>query len=302
MPSLSQALVEAFVGGVDRLDAQLLLLHALGTAPTQVAKGRAWLLAHGDDPVSESVLPTFRRSIVRRAGGEPLAYITGRKEFFGLDLQVDPRVLVPRPDTETLVVWALEVLAKAAEQHGAGDIAALDLGTGSGAVALALKHKLPCLLVDATDASADALAVARTNASALGLEIGFSHGSWLDPVTRGYHCIVSNPPYVCAHDPHLAALAHEPVRALVAGMDGLDDIRQIVRQASIWLYPGAWLLLEHGYDQADTVQALLTCAGYQNVESRRDLAGHLRCTGGQLPPQRPNAPNPGIHHSIGMVK
>ena len=295
MPSLSQALAEAFVDGVDRLDAQLLLLHALGTAPTQVAKGRAWLLAHGEDPVPASVLPTFRRSIVRRVGSEPLAYITGRKEFFGLELQVDPRVLIPRPDTETLVVWALEVLAVAAEQHGAGDIAALDLGTGSGAVALALKHKLPLLLVDATDASTDALAVARTNASALGLEIGLSHGSWLDPVTRSYHCIVSNPPYVCAHDPHLAALAHEPVRALVAGVDGLDDIRHIVRQASTRLYPGAWLLLEHGYDQADTVQALFTCAGYQNVVSRRDLAGHRRCTGGQL---LPNVQTPQARESI----
>ena len=302
MPSLAQILVEAFADGVDRLDAQLLLLHALGTSPTQVATRRAWLLAHGDDPVPASVLPAFRQSIQRRAAGEPLAYITGRKEFFGLDLQVDARVLIPRPDTETLVAWALEVLAKAAEQHGAGDIAALDLGTGSGAIALALKHKLPHLQVDATDASTEALDAARANAAALDLEIAFSHGSWLDPVTHRYHCIVSNPPYVCAHDPHLAALAYEPVRALVSGMEGLDDIRHIVKHASSRLYSGAWLLLEHGYDQADAVHALFTCAGYQNVESRRDLAGHLRCTGGQLPLDDETPRNPRSRQDFGMVK
>ena len=283
MPSIAQALVNACASGVDRLDAQLLLLQALAKPSAKLGAQRAWLLAHGEEEMPALVQPLFEEYVRRRAAGEPLAYITCRKEFFGLALHVDARVLVPRPDTETLVAWALELLAKLPEKPVAAQYAALDLGTGSGAIALALKHSMPKLHVDAVDDSLEALAVARTNAGALGLEIGFSHGSWLDYVSRRYHCIVSNPPYVAAQDPHLAALVCEPAQALVSGVDGLDDIRQIVDSASKNLYPGAWLLLEHGYDQAAAVRTLLNAAGYQGIASRRDLGGHERCSGGRMP-------------------
>ncbi len=261
-----------------RLDAQWLLLHALG----RPAQDRAWLLAHDLDVLAPEVLARFDALARRRAAGEPLAYITGRKEFFGLDLQVDARVLVPRPDTETLVEWALAVLDKEAAAQ-APPVTILDLGTGSGAVALALKAARPALRVSATDASADALQVARANAARLQLAIEFMQGSWLAPIGGRYHAIVSNPPYIAAQDPHLSALTHEPLRALVSGEDGLHDIRQIILQARAHLHPGGWLLLEHGYDQAAAVRVLLQEAGFEDVQSRRDLGGILRCSGGRAP-------------------
>jgi release factor glutamine methyltransferase len=160
----------------------------------------------------------------------------------------------------------------------------VDLGTGSGAIALALKHTRADATVLAVDASTDALAVASVNAERLGLAVGFQHGSWLSPLaSHMFDAIVSNPPYVASDDAHLAALKHEPLSALASGVDGLDDIRSIVRQASQHLQPGGWLLLEHGYDQAHAVQALLGNQGFVNVQSRPDLAGILRCTGGQWP-------------------
>jgi release factor glutamine methyltransferase len=159
----------------------------------------------------------------------------------------------------------------------------LDLGTGSGAIALALQHSRPQDEVTAVDASPDALAVARTNAVHLGLPVRFEAGSWLTQVTGRFHAIVSNPPYVTEADPHLGALTHEPWQALVAGADGLDDIRQIIDQAPAHLHPGGWLLLEHGWDQAEAVRALLEAAGFVQVQSRRDLAGMERCSGGQWP-------------------
>ncbi|MEY4882461.1 MAG: hypothetical protein RIS34_315 [Pseudomonadota bacterium] len=277
--NISQALAEALSRGLDRLDAQLLMLHALGHA----AHDRAWLLAHDTDPLTPLAHTAFEACMQRRAAGEPLAYITGHKEFFGLDLEVDARVLVPRPDTETLVAWALEVL-DAATTMGAGPLApptsVLDLGTGSGAVALALKHQRPQVQVSATDFSHEALAVARANAQRLKLGVQFSQGSWLAHVSAHYHAIVSNPPYIAAQDAHLAALAHEPLQALASGADGLDDIRHIVSQAPAHLHPGGWLLLEHGYDQAAPVRELLTAAGFGQVQSRRDLSGIERCSGG----------------------
>lgn len=280
---ISEALVRAHAAGLERLDAQLLLLHVLGTAPEQLGTRRAWLLAHGEDMLAAPEDLRFDALVQRRAGGEPLAYITGHKEFFGLNLRVDRRVLVPRPDTETLVGWALEVLAEPLPEPWTPPLSVLDLGTGSGAIALALKHRRPDLQVDALDASADALEAARANARNLGLQIGFMQSDWLEAVTHHYHCIVSNPPYVAAHDPHLAALAHEPEQALVSGPDGLDAIRHIVDSARARLHPDGWLLLEHGYDQAEAVRTLLATAGYQNMASRRDLGGHERCTGGQWP-------------------
>jgi release factor glutamine methyltransferase len=271
--NIAQALAAAHALGVARLDAQLLLLHALGRAPSD----RAWLIAHDTDAVPEAIGAAFLESARRRLGGEPVAYIVGGKEFFGLDLRVDGRVLVPRPETETLVEWSLESVA------GVPGASVLDLGTGSGAIALAVKHRRPDASVTAVDASADALAVAQANARRLALDVQTLHGSWFGPVRGQYHLIVSNPPYVAAGDPHLPALAHEPLRALASGADGLDDIRQIVPQAPAHLTPGGWLLLEHGYDQAPAVRALLSQAGFAHVQSRVDLAGIERCSGGQWP-------------------
>ena len=272
--TVAQAVAWAQTLGLLRLDAQVLLLHALGRAP----QDRAWLLAHGDDPLEAPVPTTFARYAQRRLNTEPVAYITGRKEFFGLTLQVDPRVLDPRADTETLVEWALSCLADTPSPD------VVDLGTGSGAIALALKHARPDAQVSAVDASADALVVAIMNAERLALPVEFRHGSWLAPLNgRTFDAVVSNPPYVASDDAHLAALKHEPLSALASGHDGLDDIRLIVREATQHLKPMGWLLLEHGYDQAHAVQTLLGNQGFVNVQSRPDFAGILRCTGGQWP-------------------
>ena len=268
--SISQALAAAQTLGLNRLDAQLLLLHALG----KPADARAWLLAHDDDVLPEQTLDAFRLFSQRRTAGEPLAYIVGYKEFFGLPLAVDARVLVPRPDTETLVQWALDVV----QGITAPDI--LDLGTGSGAVAIALAHSLK-VRVTASDFSEDALAVGSQNARQLNTNVQFIHSNWLEKVSGHYHVIVSNPPYIANADPHLAALTHEPLNALAAGADGLSDIRQIVEQASNHLLPGGWLLLEHGYDQATGVCELLARQGFARVQSRMDLAGIARCSGGR---------------------
>lgn len=256
--------------GVDRLDAQLLLLHALGRAPHD----RAWLLAHDTDTLPATAWKRFAADCARRRAGEPVAYLVGEKEFHGLALQVDARVLVPRPDTETLVDWALALL------EGQPAPRVLDLGTGSGAIALALQHARPDAQVAAVDASADALAVARANAQRLGLPVQFRQADWLDGAPEGLDLIASNPPYIAAGDPHLPALAHEPVSALVAGADGLVDLRRIVDAAPAHLRPGGWLLLEHGHDQSAAVQALLLARGFDDVHSRDDLAGIARCTGG----------------------
>jgi release factor glutamine methyltransferase len=208
--------------------------------------------------------------------GEPLAYLLGAKEFFGLPLSVDDRVLVPRADTETLVQWALDLLPEATAGQRV-----LDLGTGSGAIALSLARHRPQARVSAVDASVDALVVARTNATRLGLQVQFIQSSWLDAVREPFDLMVSNPPYIAQDDPHLAALAHEPRAALVAGADGLQDLRQIISQSPAHLTPGGWLLLEHGYNQADAVRALLVQQGFDQVQSRHDLAGIERCSGGQ---------------------
>lgn len=268
-PTVTQALQQAAAAGLARLDAQMLLLHTLGRA----THDRAWLVAHDGNTLADEAAQRFASLCQRRADGEPVAYLTGFKEFFGLTLQVDSRVLDPRPDTETLVEWALDLLDK--------PMAVADLGTGSGAIALALQHQRPQAQVTAVDASADALDVARANAARLGLPVTFRLGSWLDGDTSHYGLIVSNPPYVAAADPHLAALRHEPLQALASGPDGLADIRQIIQQAPARLHPGGWLLLEHGHDQAQAVRNLLAAQGFTQVSSRRDLAGIERCSGGQ---------------------
>ena len=269
MPTLAEALHSAGAHGLQRLEAQLLLLHVLGRAPAD----RAWLLARADDALPEAALPRWQDMLGRHVAGEPLAYLTGLSAFYGLDLQVDRRVLCPRADTETLVDWALELLPPAAR--------VLDLGTGSGAIALAIKHQRPDVQVHARDFSADALEVARANAQGLHLEVAFSQGAWLEGMAGRFNAIVSNPPYIAQGDPHLPALAHEPLQALVSGPDGLDDIRAIIAQAPAHLHDGAWLLLEHGYNQAPAVRALLGAAGFSQVQSRQDLAGIARCSGGR---------------------
>ncbi|MET3477134.1 peptide chain release factor N(5)-glutamine methyltransferase [Variovorax atrisoli] len=268
--TVAQALAASIALGVDRLDAQLLLLHALGRAPHD----RAWLLAHDTDAMPDAAWSALAARLSRRRAGEPVAYLLGEKEFHGLALQVDARVLVPRPDTETLVEWALQCL------EGQAAPRVLDLGTGSGAIALALQHARPDAQVDAVDASADALAVARANAGRLGLPVRFAQADWLDGAGTGYTVIASNPPYIAAGDPHLPALRHEPSCALVSGADGLDDIRRIVQDAPGHLAEGGWLLLEHGHDQAAAVRGLLAARGFAEVQSRDDLAGIQRCSGG----------------------
>ena len=269
--TIAQALRQAATRGLDRLDAQLLLLHALGRDPND----RAWLLAHDTDALDAAANTLFDIACARRLQGEPVAYILGHKEFFGLQLHVDARVLVPRPDTETLVSWALE--------HLPAQGTLLDLGTGSGAIALAQQQARADASVTALDRSAEALAVAQSNAQRLGLPVRFVQGDWLQGVTGRFDLIVSNPPYIAAHDPHLIDLVHEPQQALVAGADGLDDLRAIVSTAGNHLRPGGWLLLEHGYDQADAVGALLAQHGFTHTGSRCDLAGIARCSGGQWP-------------------
>ena len=289
--NLAQALVRAHALGLERIDAQLLLLHTLQRPDA----GRAWLLAHDTDLLEASDYNAFMALCQRRAAGEPVAYLTGRKEFYGLTLQIDARVLDPRPDTETLVDWALEVVA---QRHATDHpLRIVDLGTGSGAIALALQHHCPNAHVFAVDACAEALVVAQANAERLSLAIQCVQGNWLEarPTARNaagvdgivafgpFDLMVSNPPYIAALDPHLAALTHEPLQALASGADGLDDIRTLIAQAPAHLQPGGWLLLEHGYDQAAQVQTLLSTVGFEQVQSRNDLAGIARCTGGRWP-------------------
>jgi release factor glutamine methyltransferase len=271
--TVAEALAAARALGLDRLDAQLLLAHHLD-------RDRTWLLAHDSDPLATEVLVRFEADACRRADGVPLAYLTGLREFHGLVLQVGPAVLDPRPDTETLVDWALDLLPGTSEPQPT----VVDLGTGSGAVALAIAHGCPHARVTATDLSTDALAVAGANARRLGLAVELASGSWWAAVGgQRFSMAVSNPPYIAGDDPHLPALRHEPRLALTPGGDGLDAIRAIIAGAPQALLPGAWLLIEHGWDQADAVCDLLQSAGFNAVQSRRDLAGHARCSGGQRP-------------------
>ena len=259
--------------GLPRIEAQMLLLHVLGRAGTD----RAWLIAHDDDLLPPDAQARFAALCARRLAGEPVAYLTGRKAFYGLELEVDARVLDPRPDTETLVDWALELLAPVAGPR------VVDLGTGSGAIALALQSQRPDARVTAVDFSQDALEVARANVQRLQLPVQLVRASWLEGVPGPFDAIVSNPPYIREDDPHMPALRHEPRQALTSGADGLQDLRAIIAQAPAALAPEGWLLLEHGWDQAEAVQTLLRAAGWRQVQSRQDLAGHARCTGGQRP-------------------
>ncbi|MDR3389519.1 MAG: peptide chain release factor N(5)-glutamine methyltransferase [Rudaea sp.] len=252
---------------------ELLLGHALG-------RDRAWLYAHADDPLAAADAVHFHSLLVRRAAGEPLAYITGRREFWSLDLAVTPDVLIPRLETELLVELALRRISQSAQV----DIA--DLGTGSGAVAVAIAHERARARVLATDASAAALAVARGNAGSLDTRnVEFAQGDWCAALgNRKFELIVSNPPYIAEADVHLARgdLRFEPRAALVSGSDGLDAICAIVRDVPMYLKPDGWLLFEHGHQQGAEVRDLLQRSGFAEVFTERDLEGRERVSGGRL--------------------
>ena len=242
---------------------------------------RAGLVAHGNDELDAGQVLQLDALVRRRAAGEPVAYLTGHREFWSMDLQVTPDTLIPRPETELLVELALARIPPAA------DWSIADLGTGTGAVALAIARERPGCRVVATDVSAAALAVARENARILGVrQVAFREGNWLEALEAGqFSLIVSNPPYVRDGDPHLDCtdLRFEPHLALHAGRDGLDAIREIAGGAQECLRPGGWLLLEHGYDQSEAVSEILAGSGYSDCLSGRDLAGHFRVSGGRRP-------------------
>lgn len=259
-------------GDEARREAALLLRHALGVSD-------AWLVARGDDAVDAAHAATYRKLVARRAVGEPIAYLTGARGFHAIDLHVTPGVLIPRADTELLVDLALQRLP-----DGAPCVVA-DLGTGSGAVALAIASARPRAAVLATDASPGALQVARDNATRLRLgNVAFAQGDWCAPLGCGrFDLIVSNPPYIAEGDPHLGSgdVRFEPRTALVSGSDGFDAIRALVRDARARLREGGWLLLEHGFDQGAGVRGLLAGHGYADVFTARDLEGRERASGGR---------------------
>lgn len=260
--------------GLTELDAGMLVLHAVGRVP----QDRAWLRAHDDEPLAPHAATGARHLMARRRDGWPMAYLIGCREFYGLTLTITPDVLDPRPDTEILVDWAREGLADRPAR-------VLDLGTGSGAIILALKHTCPLIDAHGSERSPQALTVARLNAERLGLDItwhaGTAQGDWTGPVqgTGPFDLVVANPPYLAADDPHLPDLVHEPRWALVAGQDGLADLFAIAQQARMALAAGGRLLLEHGWRQGPPVRDQLQTLGYRAIETRRDLAGHERCTG-----------------------
>lgn len=262
------------------VEAESLMLFSLGKPLTD----RAWLRSNADLLLSAPAVALFEDLTQRRLLDEPIAYITGVQEFYGLPIRIDSRVLVPRPDTETLVDWALDLLSNSHAPRVA------DMGTGSGAIALAIKYKRPDAFVVATDVSTDALTLAQWNAKQLGLRINFLCGDWAEPLTTFvglehscFQVLLANPPYIADGDPHLCALKHEPAMALTSGPDGLKDIRQIIHVSPQHLCGGGWLILEHGHDQAPAVRNLMVEKGFVKVQSRKDLPGIERCTGGQWP-------------------
>lgn len=269
-------------GGGDAVDAECLLAHALG-------QSRAWLYAHADQDVDAARAARFDTLVTRRLAGEPVAYLTGLRGFWHFDLQVTPDTLIPRPETELLVELALARMPMRMQTGAEPASRIADLGSGSGAIALALAHERPDARVVATDASDAALGVARRNAKALGLHaIDFRQGDWLVPLAgERFDLIVSNPPYIAADDPHLVQgdLRHEPAAALASGGDGLDAIRVIVRDAPAHLVPGGWLLLEHGWEQGASVRGLLAEAGFVEITTHHDLEGRDRVTLARSPLQ-----------------
>jgi release factor glutamine methyltransferase len=262
-PSLDAVLRQA-CERIEPADARLLLAHALG-------KPVAWLYAHADDHINDSMVQRFTALVEARVAGEPVAYLTGRRGFWTLELEVNADTLIPRPETELLVELALVRVA--------------DLGTGSGAIALSIAKERPQASVVATDASEGALNVAERNASLNGIgNVEFRHGSWFAPLAgEQYDLVASNPPYIPDGDPHLQQgdLRFEPATALSSGRDGLDDIREIVSCAGEYLVAGAWLLLEHGLEQGALIRGLLETAGFVDVTTEVDLEMRDRVTIGR---------------------
>jgi release factor glutamine methyltransferase len=270
-PGATIAAVQASLP-LDPLENRILLCEATGLTRVQ-------LITQGDRALTPAEAARLEDLVARRQRGEPIAYIVGRREFFGLDFQVGPAVLIPRPDTELIVELALERLPDNAPRL-------LDMGTGSGAIAVAVAHTRPDADVTALDVSPDALAVAQANAAANGARVRFLHSSWFDALAAfdTFDVIASNPPYIAAGDDHLAQgdLRFEPVGALTDHANGLSALRVIVAGSPRHLAPGGWLLLEHGYDQAAAVRALLLETGYSDVQSWQDLAGIERVSGGRF--------------------
>jgi release factor glutamine methyltransferase len=263
-----RALIQS--SGLPASEARLLLASCLGM-------DRAWIIAHADDPLDDARCADAAELFRRRRLGEPVAYILGVREFYGLDLEVTPDVLIPRPETELLVELALRRIADGARR-------VLDLGTGSGAIAIAIARSAPQAEVWASDASPAALAIARENAARYAPRVRLVQSDWFASLGgERFDVIVSNPPYVAEGDPHLdeADVRFEPRGALVGGFDGLDCIRGIAREARDHLVPGGWLAFEHGYDQAAQCRALLAERGFADVASWPDLAGVPRVTGGR---------------------
>jgi release factor glutamine methyltransferase len=265
---------EALSGsGIDLFEARLLLESASGLS-------RVAMAAHPDALLRQAVVDSYLAAVARRRSGEPIAYLLGQREFYGVSIVVSPEVLIPRPETELLVDFALERLPRT------GTL--LDLGTGSGAIALAVKRQRPDVLVTAIELSPGALNVARCNAVRLGLEIEFHQGSWFGPVAaRRFDVLVSNPPYVADGDPHLSQgdLRFEPLNALVGGSDGIDAIRQIARLSPRHMREQGWLAIEHGQGQDAEVGKLLIDSGLESVTSRPDLAGIARISVGKYNPE-----------------
>ena len=265
--NVATTLADAHSRGVTRLDAQLMLARLM-------AVPRTWLIAHDDTLLEADIATRWTGWLERRASGEPLAYLFGEKEFRGLLLEVTPAVLVPRPETELLVDWADDLLGGGSARN---DV--VDLGTGSGAIALAIKHEHPYARVVATDTSPEALAIARGNARRLSLAVEFVAASWWCGLEgRRFDVVLSNPPYVRDGDPALESLRHEPSSALTPGGDGFGAFEAIVAGVADHLHANGWLVLEHGFDQAEAVRGLLRAAGFVDAETRRDLAGHARAS------------------------
>lgn len=271
MPTIGHALAEA-KRQIDALEARVLLCHVM-------RRQAAYLIAHADEALESEQAGAFNALITRRAAGEPVAYITGGREFFGLDFHVTPAVLIPRPETELLVELALARIPESSACH------VLDLGTGSGCVAISIARRRPKSRVTAIDQSREALALARENARSLDVRnVEFDSGKWFSGLgARRFDVVVSNPPYVAEGDPHLMEgdLRFEPPLALCGGRDGLDAIRTIVAEATAHLCADGWLLFEHGSDQASACRTLLLAADFKAVASWRDLSGHERVSGGR---------------------
>ena len=263
-------------GSLARLELEVALCHALDCS-------RAHLLSHPEQQLTFAELKQLSHWTHQLRNHIPLAYLTGEQEFWGLSLSIDARVLVPRPDTEILVECALECLPDAPASTQARALQALDLGTGSGAIALAIAQERCDVDIHACDISAECLAVAEVNSRALGLPISLRLSDWFERIDQRFHVIVANPPYIDSADPHLSQLQAEPRAALVAQNHGLADLQAIIERAPAHLHRDGWLLLEHGYDQGMATRELLTNRGFEQVGTRRDLGGNERVSWGQLP-------------------